>query len=157
MVETLEKGKDVPANENQFRTAIEIEERDIARIMRELNDVYDELKDVKKLRAEETRRWQAHYDFTVARMEEQIAYLFEYQSMLGQLRKELPPRDPKIHKRWVLASSETLTGDSAGKKLAASARKTFDQIATDHPGTPWEILAKRERFTALGLEWKATQ
>ena len=23
-----------------------------------------------------------------------------------------------------------------------------------HPGTPWAILAKREKLTALGLEWR---
>jgi hypothetical protein len=156
VAKTMSSKVGVPANENQFKTLIENQERQIAKIMRALNDVYDDLKDVKKLRADETKRWQAHYDFAVARMEEQIAYLYEFQSMLGAIRKDLPPRG-KDDTGWVLASSETLTGDSAGKKLAASSRKIFDQIATDHAGTPWEILAKREKFTALGLEWKPTR
>ena len=34
------------------------------------------------------------------------------------------------------------------------AEKLLDKLAKSHPGTPWEILAKRERFTTLGLEWK---
>jgi hypothetical protein len=47
-----------------------------------------------------------------------------------------------------------LQGDTTGKKLAKSSRKTLDQLAKDHAGTPWEVLAKREKLTALGLEWQ---
>jgi hypothetical protein len=41
--------------------------------------------------------------------------------------------------------------------MAASSRKTLDRIIKDHAGTPWEILAKREKLTALGLEWKSAR
>ena len=93
----------------------------------------------------------------LARLEAEIAYLFEYQSMLGQMRKELPPRDRELHGGWKLAATTTLTGDSTGKKMASSSRKLLDKIAKDHAGTPWEVLAKREKLTALGLEWKPVQ
>jgi len=33
----------------------------------------------------------------------------------------------------------------------------FKKIAKDYRGTPWEILAKREQLTALGLQWQATR
>ncbi len=156
MVKIMQEGFKVPGNETQFKTEIEAREREIASIMGELMEVYDDLKAARKMRDKETKRWQANYDFTVARMEAQIAFLYEFQSMLGQMRKELPPKEA-FHTGWVLASRDTLTGDSAGKKLAASSRKILDQIAADHAGTPWEVLAKREKFTALGLEWKATR
>jgi len=105
-------------------------------------------------REAEPKRWQANYDFMLARLEEEIAYLFEYQSMLGQMRKELPPLDRQLYNGWKLAATTSLSGDSAGRKMASSSRKTLDKIIKDHPGTPWEILAKREKLTALGLEWK---
>jgi hypothetical protein len=154
MMDILRNGYRAPGNEMQFKTEVENRERAIASILGELMEVYDDLKLAKKMRDKETKRWQANYDFTVARMETQIAFLYEFQSMLGQIRKELPMRDPAVHGGWVLAASETLTGDSAGKKMFASSRKILDQIAADNAGTPWEILAKREKFTALGLEWK---
>jgi hypothetical protein len=28
------------------------------------------------------------------------------------------------------------------------------KLIKENPGTPWELLAKRERFTALGLAWQ---
>ena len=71
------------------------------------------------------------------------------------MRKDLPPRDPKIHQGWKLASQEKLqqTG-SDGRRLAADSRKLLEKLAKEHPGTPWEILAKRERLTTLGLRWQ---
>jgi hypothetical protein len=93
----------------------------------------------------------------LARLQSQIAYLYEYQSMLGQMRKELPPRDPALHGGWRLAAQTSLQGDAAGKKLYKSSQKILEKLAKDNPGTPWEVLAKREKLTALGLEWQPTK
>jgi hypothetical protein len=90
----------------------------------------------------------------VARMEEQIAYLYEYQSMLGQMRKELPPLDKAQGNGWKLAATATPSGDSKGKKMAKTSGSALEKMADEHKGTPWEVLAKRERMTTLGLEWK---
>lgn len=150
----LRDGYRAPANENAFKGQVLNDEKDVARIMARLNAAHEEMKTMAEQRDAEPKRWQAAYDFMLARLEAQIAYLYEYQSMLGQMRKELPPRDPSLHGGWKLAATTSLTGDSAGKKLAASSRKTLDKIIKDHAGTPWEVLAKREKLTALGLEWK---
>ena len=93
----------------------------------------------------------------LARIQMEYAYLYEYQSMLGSMRKEFPPRDEQLHGGWKLASQSSLQGDSAGKKLATKAKKLLDKIAKDHAGTPWEVLAKREKLTNLGLEWQAAK
>jgi hypothetical protein len=106
------------------------------------------------MRAKAPKRWQANYDFMLARLEEQIAYVYEYSSMLGQMRKEFPSRNPAVHGGWRLASSERLQGDATGRKLHRDAQKILDKLAADYAGTPWEVLAKREKLTALGLEWK---
>ena len=100
------------------------------------------------------KRWQVNYDFIMARLRNQLVYIYEYQSALGQMRKEFPKRDPAIHGGWRLASTDRPKGDATGRKLARDAQKLLDKIAKDHPGTPWEVLAKREKMTALGLEWK---
>jgi hypothetical protein len=101
-----------------------------------------------------SKRWRANYDYVLARLEEESAYVMEYQSMLGALRKELPAYDVKLHTFWKLASIPDPHGDGEGKKLAKSARARLDKLAKDNPGTPWEVLAKGERLTALGLEWQ---
>ena len=89
------------------------------------------------------RRWQANFDFMVARVEAQIAFIYEYQSMLGLMRKELPPRDAKVHNGWRLAAQPRLAGDAKGKKMAQNSVKTLEKLIKDHAGTPWEVLAKR--------------
>ena len=33
----------------------------------------------------------------------------------------------------------------------------LDQVIKENPGTPWEVLAKRQKLTALGLEWQPTR
>jgi hypothetical protein len=146
-----------PALENGFKNQIMKNERDVARIMGRLTEALEELKKAGDMRDAESKRWQANYDFVLARLEAQIAFLYEYQSMLGQMRKEFPPRDPNLHGGWILAATTNLQGDSTGKKLAKESRKLLEKLAKEHAGTPWEVLAKREKLTALGLEWQATR
>lgn len=145
-----------PANENRFRDEIkDYQTREVATVLGELSDALDDLKAAGKERDKEmSKRWQANYDFVLARLEAHMAYLYEYTSMLGAMRRELPPLDAKMHGGWRLAPQAAMQGDSAGKRLAADARKVLEKLAKEHPGTPWEVLAKRERFTALGLDWQ---
>jgi hypothetical protein len=77
--------------------------------------------------------------------------------MLGKIRKDdMPELDPKIHSGWRLASQEKLHLKEA-KEAAAKSREALDKLVKEHPHTPWEVLAKRERLTALGLEWQPTR
>jgi hypothetical protein len=145
-----------PDNEARFKDEIKsYQTSEIATLLADLTEALEDLKGIGKERDKETsRRWQANYDYILARLQMQIAYLYEYTTMLGSMRKDLPPRDPKVHGGWRLASQPTLQGDASGKRLASDARKLLDKLAKDHAGTPWEVLAKRERYTALGLDWQ---
>jgi hypothetical protein len=29
----------------------------------------------------------------------------------------------------------------------------LEQVVKDYPGTPWSVLAKRDRYISLGLKW----
>jgi hypothetical protein len=156
-LDVLKDGYRAPANEIAFKTGIEKDEKDVARMFVPLQDALDDLKKNEEMKDAETKRWQANYDFIRARLESQIAYLYEYQSMLGQMRKELPERDAKLHGGWKLAATAKLQGDSAGKKLAKESTKTMEALVKNTAGSPWEVLAKREKFTTLGLEWQGTK
>lgn len=156
---TLKEGYRAPGPgnaEKRFKEQLFRDEETVGRMFLSLNDVLEELKSdkVKEERDPASKRWQANYDFVLARVEAQIAYLYEYLSMLGQMRKEFPKRDPELHGGWKLAARTTLSGDSTGKKLAKDANKILDKLAKQHKGTPWAILAKRVRLTALGLDWR---
>jgi hypothetical protein len=145
--------------EKVFKDRVENDERAVALLMRAIDDALEELqaKEVVEARKSESKRWKANYDFLLARIELEYAYLFEYQSMLGSMRKEFPPRDPELHGGWKLASQAKLQGDSKGKKFAKEAVKLLDKIIKDNAGSPWEVLAKREKLTNLGLEWQPTR
>jgi hypothetical protein len=126
----------------------------------EFQEALEKLDEVGKNRkAEKSLRWQAHYDYATAEVKARLAYLYEYQLMFGKARKqELPPLDEKLNQKgWRLASREKLqsTGDEV-KELATDSRKLLTKLIREHPGTPWEVVAKRERFTALGLQWQPT-
>ncbi len=156
----LKDGYRKPGDDAKFKKQLEGDERQIADLLFHLQETLDDLKtagdNAATGRAKETKRWQANYDFTLARLEAQIAYLFEYQSMLGQMRKQLPDLAPG-QTGWRLASQVALKGDTQGKKLAKDSGKHLDAIIKDNPGTPWEVLAKREKLTALGLEWQGVK
>jgi hypothetical protein len=159
ILNVLENGERAPApgQENRKKDEIANNERDVARIMGRLAEAQEELENVKEMRAEAPKRWQANYDFVLARVQAQRAFLYEYQSALGRMRKEFPERDPKLHGGWRLAASTALQGDAAGKRLSKDSRKLLEKLAKDHAGTPWDVLAKREKLTALGLEWQPTR
>ncbi len=143
-----------PSDVERFKASILSDLEPMARIIKRMEDVIDELKAVADEREEAPKRWQANYDFILARCQASLAYMEDYQGQLGQLRRDLPEHDPEIHTEFRLASSEKAT-DTAGKKLERAARKLYSDLAKAHPQTPWEVLAKRERLTALGLVWKS--
>jgi hypothetical protein len=139
--------------EQLFKRKLLEEGRKTARLLLLLEEELDELYQTGRHRDKASRRWQATYDFTLARIHNQIANLYEYSSALGSMRKEPPPRDPARHRGWRLAARQELFGDRASLKMASAARKLLDRLLREHAGTPWEVLARRERLTALGLEW----
>jgi hypothetical protein len=126
----------------------------------EFKEVLDKLEEAGQSRKnEKSARWQAHYDYAKAQVEARLAYLYEYQLMFGKARRaEMPTLDAKLNQKgWRLASQEKLqsTSDEV-KDLAKDSRKLLDKLVREHAGTPWEIAARRERFTALGLQWQPT-
>ncbi|MFL5328974.1 MAG: caspase domain-containing protein [Gemmataceae bacterium] len=144
-----------PNDENKKR-GIEREQREgPAAMVIELEDALESLAKFEAKRAEEpSTRWQAHFDYVHAMLKSRYAYVNEFNLMLGKIRKdELPALDPS-HNGWRLTSQEKMASPKDVKEKAEEAKKLFAQIIKDHPGTPWEVLAKRERLTALGLTWQ---
>src|SRR5262249_34605968 len=129
------------------------QEKEVARTMRELEEALDDLRAAGKTgrKEEKSKRWQANHDYVFARLEAQLAYLYEYDSALGEMRKELPEKGPN---GWRLASQKKLSGDSQGRKYMSESGKILDKLVKENAGTPWEVLAKRDKLSNLGLKWQ---
>jgi hypothetical protein len=117
----------------------------------------DNLKGVEGMREGEPKRWQAHYDFALASVKARLAYMNEYNKVLGLLITDtLPALDAKIGQDgYVLVASETLKSGKDIKKMAEEAQESFQEISLKYRGTPWAIQAKQEKSVAIGLAWKA--
>ena len=107
---------------------------------------------------EESKRWQAHYDYVPARLMLQIAYLYEYQSLLGSGPQGRAEMDANLkHNGWRVASQRKMQGDKAGKDLAKEAYGILKKVEKEHAGTLWEVLAKQDRLTHLGMHWEGAE
>jgi len=128
-----------------------------ARIMDTLDSLVASLQKASEERKEEKSKfWQATLDYAMAEVKARYVYVMEYTTLIGQVRKDiLPDLDKKRgQSAWRLASNEQLASSSEFKDMRKDARNLFTKIAKDNPGTPWAVLARREKFTALGLKWE---
>jgi hypothetical protein len=118
-----------------------------------LDTLLEELDGMKDDRGKESKRWQANFDYVRARLATRVAYVYEYNAKLGEFRREIPEINQEIHRGWQLAAKTKLT-DRDADKYGKRAKTYLDQLARDNAGTPWELFAKREKITSLGLEWQ---
>jgi hypothetical protein len=140
---------------DRIKAAIFREQMKPARALAEMMERLEELRKAGKERDKEpSPRWQAHYDYILAQLLARTAYISEYDLMLGKIRKDELPELRSMHTGWRLASCEKMQSGKDVKELAAQAKQLFAKLIQEHPGTPWEVLAKRDRLTALGLEWQ---
>jgi hypothetical protein len=125
----------------------------------ELQQALEKLKNAAELRNKETKRWQAHYDFTVARMQARLVHIFEYNYLLGTIRLDsLPDLEQGFHNGWRLASCEkpqVLAKEARVKDLSRQMNRAWKKVLDEHPSTPWAVFALRDQMSALGLEWHA--
>lgn len=144
---------DMMGDDNRHKAFVKgYQEKEVAGTMRELEEALEDLKQASKERKEEkSKRWQANYDYIYARLEAQLAYLYEYDSLLGEMRKDLPEKGPN---GWRVASQKKQQGDATGQKYGRDAAKIQDKIIKEYAGTPWEVLARRDKLSNLGLKWQ---
>lgn len=146
------------SDEANFKKKIEQEQESPAYVSAELNDLLDEMKKLDEKRDEEkSARWLAHFDYTQARVLAQMAHVQEYSFVLGnKLRKDTPKiKDPKNHNGWIIVPQKKLEQKET-RGFDSERQKLLTKIIKEHPGTPWEILARREQATILGLTLQET-
>jgi hypothetical protein len=143
------------ANENRFKQELLEVQRAVAGLQLRLTEAVEELDRCGKQPGSANEREQAAVLYCRAVLRLQIALLYEYQSGLGQMRREFPPFDPQTHTGWRLVGAVAMHGDAEGKKSARVAQKELDLLIQTHAGTPHAWLARNQRDARLGLEWRA--
>ena len=104
---------------------------------------------------EESRLWQANYDFNRARLTAFVAYAMEYNHLLGQLRKgDMPKRDPKVHRGFRMSPDTDIASGADTKKLADEAQGVWQKMIRDYTDTVWDDRAKDGVKIRTGLKWQ---
>jgi hypothetical protein len=124
-----------------------------------LKDALDDLKAAGADRGKEaSKRWQANYDYVLARLESRLVYVYEYNYVLAQIRSDsLPPLVNGATGYRLGAKKKVGIPEPEVKDWVKEIDRTWQRLAKQHPNTPWAIVANRERMTALGLEWRPTR
>jgi hypothetical protein len=123
-----------------------------------LEQVLTEMKSVAEKREMETsKRWQANFDYLLARLYGRIVYLYEYNYTLGKIRGDDLPELAAGQTGWRIGISGAKVNvpDQKAKGFAKDAQKLWKHIQEEYPDTPWSLLAQRESMIALGLAWRA--
>lgn len=142
------------ADDARFKEQVRREQLAVSDVLLALAEAQENLQAAGRDRASAPRGWQATHDLVLARLQAETAFFYEYQTALGQLRKDMVPRDPAKHGGWRLVTRERMRGDFAGKKLAKASQELVERIVREHPRTPWEVLARRLKDVPLGLQWQ---
>jgi hypothetical protein len=149
----FDKGFKYPGDEASFKKSLANIQEKPATLEAQLDDEQTRLDGVGKDRDKETsKRWQAHYDFVYARLLAKKIYVREYNFVLGnKLKKDAPQlKDPKNNNGWVVIPTERMQQKDT-RDWEAKRQKLLDKLMKEHPGTPWEVLARREKAAFLGL------
>ncbi len=99
-------------------------------------------------------RWQAAYDLAIGRVLALKVRSFGYNMMLADMKVNPKKFEKQGSNRWRLVASTQLNSGQAVKKMAARASEYLNRVIDQHPGTPWQIMAEREKSAPLGWEWK---
>jgi hypothetical protein len=104
-------------------------------------------------RKETSPRWKAGYDLAIGRVLASKVRTETYNAMLAQAKRGMKFKDEK-NNTWILKSDDEVSVGSQLAKSAKSATEYLQRVVDEHPGTPWEMLAKRELATPMSWKWQ---
>lgn len=142
------------ADSPEFKEAMNRNQKDLARIQYAVNAALEAIEAAAGFRDREpSRRWQAHYDLVRGRLLAMKIRCYEYQYACAQMKKNpLKFTDPASN-AWRLAPDAEVHSGEAVAKAAEKARDLLEGVMSDHPQTPWALLARQELAAPLGLKW----
>jgi hypothetical protein len=124
-----------------------------ARVEAILQDALEKLEAVADQKEKQAKRWQVHYDYVLAQIKLRICYVNQYNLALANVRGGKLPDRKDGQNGYRLSAEMTLDKNTPPdkKEMFNEARKALNEIAKQHPKTPWALLAKSDRTVAIGL------
>ena len=126
------------------------------RAVTERQGILDELKDKldqagKKRDAEKSKRWLANFDYASAQVRARLAYVYEYNTALGNVKLEkLPEIDAKIHSGWQLATVENVPAAPTSRKSPARRKSSSPRSPPTIPTRPGPSWPRHKRICHSG-------
>jgi hypothetical protein len=99
-------------------------------------------------------RWQASYDLAMGRALALAVRAMGYNKMLADMKRDPKKFEKAGNNQWRLVPSKDINSGVGEKKMAAKAAEYLNRVIDEHPGTPWHLLAEREKSVPMGWEWK---
>jgi hypothetical protein len=102
--------------------------------------------------AEQSMRWRLAFSLDYGRLLAQKVRAFEYNSALAQLKGTYTESDinTKVN-HFILRPDKELNFAPSLRKQARIAEEHLQRVIKEAPGTPWEMLAKRELKDGFGI------
>jgi hypothetical protein len=102
--------------------------------------------------SETSLRWRAGYDLAMGRVTAVRVRTEAYNAMLAKAKRGMKFEDEK-NNTWVLKPDDEISVGSQMAKMGDRARMYLERVVSEHPGTPWALLAERELAEPLGWKW----
>jgi len=123
--------------ENAFKNRLVAELTQMAKIVGLLEEAYDDLKAAESMKEGAPPRWQANYDYVRARMEEQMAYLEEYEGQMGPDAQGVPdprPGHPRRLEAGLEGKGQRRRGARNSTAAPARSSPTWPRLTPARPG-----------------------
>lgn len=141
--------------DNALRQALTEAQKPLAVLDYHLNELMAILEKGVKDRDKLTRpRWRAGFDLAMGRVLAMRARAMGYNEMAAEMKSSPKKFESKDNNHWRMVPSEKVSTSATVRKLASQADEYLSRVINEHPGTPWEMLADRERQQPLGWEWQ---
>jgi hypothetical protein len=98
-------------------------------------------------------RWQAGYDLSMGRVLALKVRTEGYNAILAKAKQGMRFEDPK-NDTWRLVPSEEVSVSSTLEAQAKAGKQYLERVVSEHPGTPWALLAKTELQQPFGWKWQ---
>jgi hypothetical protein len=155
----LQQRDSIGAITNDLKNAIRKEQAAWGIGIAKLEEVDRTLGEIAAQKKSQPRRWQAHYDYARAIVKFRLAYMNEYDKLMGDVQTEtLPPVDKALKQSgYKLVSTEKMKSKKDIQKIAEDAYEALDFVIAEYKDTPWAIQAKYDKSMPLGLMWQPSK
>lgn len=125
-----------------------------AKLEPQIQRLYDILKEGEADRElETTPRWQAGYDLAMGRVLAVKVRTEGFNAMLAKAKRGMRFEDEK-NNTWILELADEVSVSSQMEKMAERAKFYLERVVSEHPGTPWALLAEQELKLPMGWRWR---